>query len=279
MCFFLVLPIWLLKRVLPYEFILFHHHLISILVIYFTWRHLPAGSLFPRLYLYIILGVFMWCFILQTGITLYRTGFKFSWARVFHDEGVIRVTIHLDKELKVEPGQYINLWTWSTPLSLMQSHPFTVVSYSSKPQVVSSSGKPQARLELVVEPHQGWTKSLDDLLAYGDTTIITSFTGPHGRWIPVDKLDNVLLAATGSGIIAILPYLERLIHNHSVRQTCTRRIHLVWEVEDSGKTVTFATVHKFIGSSCLVSCPEIHQRRLVRGQEYGREMYRLWWET
>lgn len=248
MCFFLVLPIWLLKRALPYEFILFHHHIVSILVLYFIWRHLPAETLFPRLYLYIILGVFMWCFILQTGITLYRTGFRFLWARVFHDEGAIRVTIHLDKELKVEPGQYINLWAWSTPLSLLQRHPFTVVSYSSKAQVASSgeptvdfdSGerKPQARLELVVEPCQGWTKSLNDLLAYGSTTIITSFTGPHGRSIPVDELDNVLLAATGSGVIAILPYLERLIHNHGVRRSCTRRIHLVWEVEDSGKIVS-----------------------------------------
>lgn len=224
------MPISLLKRVLPYEFLLFNHHLISTLVIYFTWRHLPVESLFPRLYLYIILGVFALSFILQTGVTLHRTHFRFTWARVSYDSGVIKMTLHLRKPLTVKPGQYINLWTWATPFSLIQRHPFTVIS---------CSGDPQTQLELVFKPHRGLTGSLVDLLTYGDTTIITSFTGPHGGGIPVDKFDNVLLVATGSGIIAMLPFLGSLIHDQRTYRSCTRRVHLVWQIDDLGKVARY----------------------------------------
>ncbi|KAH6972697.1 hypothetical protein EDB80DRAFT_596131 [Ilyonectria destructans] len=259
----LALPIWLFTKVFPYEFLLISHHFISILVTYFIWHHLPSESLFPRLYLYITLGVFLSSFILQTSITLYRSHFRFSLTRVSaeycreipHDDRetreirVLTVTLYLRKPLKVEPGQYINLWTLSTPLSVFQIHPFTV----------TSSDKSQTKLELVIKPRQGLTRKLADLLEYGDleygdTTIITLFTGPHGRALPVDKVDNVLLVATGLGIIALLLYLERLIDDGRTRESCTRRVHLVWQVEDLGKIATIPAVHGLISPRCSVSC-------------------------
>jgi NAD(P)H-flavin reductase len=64
------------------------------------------------------------------------------------------------------------------------------------------------------------------------------FSGPHGQSIAMEKYETVLMVASGFGIAAQLPYLKRLIHGYNSREVFARRIHLVWQIEDKGKTVT-----------------------------------------
>jgi hypothetical protein len=264
-----MLPLSILSKLLPYELLLFSHHSISLVAMYFTWIHLPSKELFPRLYLYIILGIFLSSFILQTGINILKNGLRYSWARFSYDSGIIRVTLHLRRPVKVKPGQYINLWTLSSPLSLIQRHPFTVISWSNLPQ---------DQLELIIEPRQGLTKSFVSLVKYGSTTSIATFTGPHGRSVSVDQLDNVLLAATGSGIIALLPYFGRLIQNQHAYPSCTRRLHLVWQIEDLGETCSSSAINQVLtGPSDHSSCFRVHQLRFERYEaKFGENMQPLW---
>jgi hypothetical protein len=55
--------------------------------------------------------------------------------------------------------------------------------------------------------------------------------------IAMEKYETILMVASGFGIAAQLPYLKRLIHGYNSREVFARRIHLVWQIEDKGKTV------------------------------------------
>ena len=52
----------------------------------------------------------------------------------------------------------------------------------------------------------------------------------------MDDCENILKVASGFGIAAHLPYLKQLIHGYNAREVRARRIHLVWQVRDIGKS-------------------------------------------
>ncbi|KAJ3453493.1 hypothetical protein MRS44_013555 [Fusarium solani] len=168
----------------------------------------------------------------QMGIALYRSRCRFHLADLsWSSKPIIQVLVRLQSRLKVEPGQYINLWIPSSLLSTLQIHPFTVASWS-----------PDAAETLVVfaEIRKGFTSSLRNKVRFGDSQSFAMFTGPHGSRLPVDKYDHVLLIATDLGIVALLPYLQWLTHAHHAHQleegtnrfkSC-RSIHLIWHLRD-----------------------------------------------
>jgi len=123
--------------------------------------------------------------------------------------GAVKISIHLSKAVKVEPGQYINLWIPSVSFwAFLQSHPFVVTSWAD--------GR-QDTLELFVEPRKGLTRELlshAETDGAGDTKSSrwALFSGPHWRSAAVGDYENVLMIADGFGIAAHLPYLKRLIH-------------------------------------------------------------------
>ncbi|KAJ2969021.1 hypothetical protein NQ176_g8886 [Zarea fungicola] len=147
----------------------------------------------------------------------------FAFALAYDLCGAIKVTLHLSRPLKVNAGQYINLWVPGASLrSTVQTHPFTVISWSEKPQ---------KHLDLFIEPRGGFTKHLSALSKQGHTMRRAMFSGPHGKHLPIHSYENVVMLATGFGIAAHLPYLRKLIHDQNSRATSTRRIHLVWQIE------------------------------------------------
>ena len=65
---------------------------------------------------------------------------------------------------------------------------------------------------------------------------LVMFSGPYGKSIPMDNSENILIVASDFGIAAHLPYLKQLIYGYNVREVRARRIHLVWQVRDIGKS-------------------------------------------
>ncbi|KAF1974405.1 hypothetical protein BU23DRAFT_579832 [Bimuria novae-zelandiae CBS 107.79] len=101
----------------------------------------------------------------------------------------------------IQAEQYINLWMPSVSLSsVLQSHPFV--------------------------PRNGPV-----------TNALVVFSGPHGRSIPMEDCENILMVASGFGIAAHLPYLKQLIHGYNAREVRARRIYLVWQVRDIDVTI------------------------------------------
>ncbi|KAB8218283.1 hypothetical protein BDV33DRAFT_205487 [Aspergillus novoparasiticus] len=221
---FCVQLIPLALRHLSYEIALRIHQLLSFVFAYAVWRHIPSVGLSPQLYLYIVSGIFLTAVALQLGLVCYRNKLGLCRARISFDLNTIKVRLHLRRPLKLDAGQYINLWVPAASFwSLTQTHPFTVVSWSHKPQEF---------LDLFIQPRRGFTNDLNSLSEYGPTTSIVLFSGPHEQPWRTDGYENILLIATGFGIAAHLPYLRKLIYDHHTRTVPLRRIHLVWQIDD-----------------------------------------------
>jgi NAD(P)H-flavin reductase len=62
------------------------------------------------------------------------------------------------------------------------------------------------------------------------------FSRPHRKSIPIDDYENILMVASGFRITAHLPYLKQLIHGYNACEVHVRRIHLVWQVQNIGKS-------------------------------------------
>jgi predicted ferric reductase len=202
-----------------------------VLCVFSIWRHTSSHELFPRLYVYIIIGLSLITFILESGSILYRNGalrYGFSRATVACSHGIVKITISLSQPIEFKYGQYINLWI--PFFSVWSSHPFVVISSSSK-EILNT-------LDLLVVPRQGLTL---DLLRYakshkeGISTHLVIFSGPHGSTAKIGKYDSVLMIASGSGIFATLPYVRQLVRGHNSHKACTRRIHLIWELHSLGE--------------------------------------------
>ncbi|KAF2267286.1 hypothetical protein CC78DRAFT_551974 [Lojkania enalia] len=207
LCCILLFSLPLFQR-RTYELFLRAHHALAVLSAYAIWRHLPSTETFPRCYVYIFVCLFVFMCLLQVSLIIYQNGFfryRLARAEITHEHGAIRLYIHTQKSLRVQAGQYINVWMPSVSFSsVFQSHPFVVISWAAKAQDC---------LELFIQPRRGFTREL--LSCTGNspvTNALVVFSGPHGRSIPMDDSENILLVASGFGIAAHLPYLKQLIH-------------------------------------------------------------------
>ncbi|QMW37012.1 hypothetical protein G4B11_000248 [Aspergillus flavus] len=229
---------WFRRR--SYEIFLRGHQILTGLFVYGTWQHLLAQRRPPSIYLFIALSIFALTSFLQLVIFLYRNGLlagrgcpravvSFSVSGSTEKSSAvtaIRIRILLPRSMRVRPGQYINLWLPSVSLrSWMQTHPFTVTSWSRDHQDT---------MELLVQPRHGLTA---DLLRYaptvaeGSVSFLAFFTGPHGISEHVDRYESVLVIASGFGIATVIPYLKKMIYGYNTCTSQVRRLHLVWQVD------------------------------------------------
>jgi NAD(P)H-flavin reductase len=200
---------------------------------YAVWRHLPSDTPFPRVYIYISAGLFVFMFLLQGGSVIVQNGvfrYHLSRATITHDSGAVKIRVHLQKPLRVDAGQYVNLWIPSVSFwSFLQTHPFTVISWEAKEQDT---------LDLLIEPQRGLTQELLYHAKKGYTVNpIVMLSGPHGRNASTDEYESILMVASGFGIAAHLSHLKKLIHGYNTRAVRARRIHLVWQIKSKGRTL------------------------------------------
>lgn len=88
------------------------HQALAALFAYSVWRHLPTDKLFPRLYLYVSAGLFLFTCALQWGGILYYNGtFRYGHSReqITQASGTVQISIRLSNLLKIDARQYINL--------------------------------------------------------------------------------------------------------------------------------------------------------------------------
>lgn len=181
--------------------------------------------------------------IIYVGIILYRNlewGKPFPRAHLRRNEWNTQITVELPKPLAIDAGQYINLWIWAPKVSgwsWIQSHPFVVTSWLPEEQ---------SSLELLVQPRSGLTFKLTRL-EIGDILKCPAFiSGPHGKVVPIWESKSVIMTAMDFGIVAMLPYLAKLIHGYKMFTSRTRRIHIVWHVK---RLMPFGTVLDLISIS------------------------------
>lgn len=247
-----------------YEAFLRTHQILVAVNVYGIIWHLPKNSHFARMCIFIALGTLTLTSFLQLMVFLYRNGLfavggcpraivqshqvggeqngidiqheEQGGVDIKHEEqggveikdGVVKMCISLPRPIKVEPGQYINLWMPTISLwSWAQTHPFTVVSWSPERQ---------GTLELLVQPSRGFSFSariFRHIQPFKGASIsfVSFYTGPHGISQDVNTYESVLVVANGFGIATVVPYIRHMIYGYNVCTSQVRRIHLVWQVE------------------------------------------------
>ncbi|MAD82048.1 MAG: hypothetical protein CL912_03715 [Deltaproteobacteria bacterium] len=99
------------------------HYILAAVVAVSAVLHVPS-TLFPRIYFYINLGIFMvtsvyegWFLLSRNGVIarskgrkLPRVGEVFKYPDT-NDNGPVQLTIVLQEALEMEAGQYVNIYT------------------------------------------------------------------------------------------------------------------------------------------------------------------------
>ncbi|KAF2195727.1 hypothetical protein K469DRAFT_758547 [Zopfia rhizophila CBS 207.26] len=215
LCLLLLLSYPLLRKP-SYEIFLRVHRVLAVLSAFSIWRHLALLPFLSCLYVYSFAIMFLSMLLLQSAHFLYQNkamGASLSQAYIIHNGNTIKIRLSLSRPLKVEAGQYIGLWIPEISFwSFLQSHPFTVTSWSE--------GK-QEYLDLLIEP-VGEVKRM---------SCLALFSGPHGISMPAGDYETVLMIASGFGVAAQLPYIRQPIYGYNACKTQNRRVHLAWQLE------------------------------------------------
>lgn len=104
-----------------------------------------------------------------------------------------------------------------------------VGSESENSQTAASTAATELRF--IVRPYKGLTAHLRDAViktGTGTKEIPILVEGPYGHPHPLLTYDNVLFIVGGSGIAAVLPYIQEFMHPENPQAIRTKHIHLVW---------------------------------------------------
>jgi NAD(P)H-flavin reductase len=121
--------------------------------------------------------------------------------------GLFQMDISLGRDFAFVPGQYIFVH-FGGKHHMLQSHPFTILSYEEEPHVASIScessslGRKSSRrscsseetsrgkvLTLLIRQHKGITKQLNRLSDGRPSIMLVE--GPYGQGLPLQNYDNV----------------------------------------------------------------------------------------
>jgi len=139
---------------------------------------------------------------------------------------VLQVDITVPRKWKVRAGQYVFV---SIPklgiLVGLRGHPFMISwwDWSQKGLTIS----------LLVKSRTGFTGQLD---RYTNTELLAFIDGPYGIQHKFGEYGTVIMFATGIGIAGHIPYIKDLISGYNNCQVRTRRILLVWQINNESES-------------------------------------------
>ncbi|KAH6645736.1 hypothetical protein BKA67DRAFT_526796 [Truncatella angustata] len=221
-----------------YEIFLKVHQCLAIGFIIGLCQHLLPTSSFQFRCLFCYLVISVGTTMIRSCLMMFRNkrfGHPFTKAFIREVHNAVHIEVQLSRALRIDAGQYLLLWIPNTGFwSFVQMHPFMVASWSNVAK---------DKLELVVRPRRGLTANIRNHCstdgAVGQNALgvekLAFFSGPYGQSIPVWDYRGVLLTANDFGIVALFPYLTKLIHGYRLRKGCTRRVHLVWHARELGE--------------------------------------------
>ena len=224
----------LLRRV-AYELTLKLHQALALLLLSSLYGHVPKGTRMARILLYVTTGFFCIGTVLQICRILYRNTPPPSTMRVHRHGGAAIVSIKMRRGWTIRAGQYVQLcFPGVTRLSGFETHPFMICWWDQRSddhplvlEVLVAERKPRSftsRFQRLLNDEQG---------RRGTPTVFVD--GPFGVSADLHQYSTVLLIATGIGIAAQLPYTKELVRASSHWATITRKLLLVWELENQGR--------------------------------------------
>lgn len=132
----------------------------------------------------------------------------------------------------VSPGTKVN-----DELDLA-ARPIPENPHASGQQQSAGNEVSQYKFVFLIRPFAGWTRRLCDECLRSESSIDVKvlLEGPYGNRAPIHNYENALFIAGGTGIAAILPYIQDHLRRISPNgiSTRTRSIKLIWSTKESG---------------------------------------------
>lgn len=220
-----------------YELFLRTHQGCAIFALYAIWKHVSSSQSKRWVLLLAILsavtGALQFIRIMYRNIP-HRRSVKFLTENCGGD--AVRLTLFLPRPWRIRAGQRVYV---SIPrvglLYMFHPHPFTIAWWEGDGNSSMSS------ITLIVRARSGFTKKLLGRIESGcegwawiDGPYGPSRTSIFGCSPEVGDYGHILMVATGMGIVAQLPYIKELLDGQRQGQVRTRRIALVWRLEQEG---------------------------------------------
>ncbi len=86
-------------------------------------------------------------------------------------------------------------------------------------------------ISLLVKPRRGFTRKLGGIT---NRRLAAFIDGPYGPEHNFGEYGTVLMFATGIGIAGHMSYIKDLVRGYNSCEVRTRRIVLVWQLDDEG---------------------------------------------
>lgn len=233
-----------------YETFLLLHIGLSIATLALLYMHTTRFGYDP----FVLLCVGIWLFdralrLLRITVLSYRTlGARNAVGVVTAiDPGLMRLSVDTSVPISPTAGDYYFLYS-PRSLTPWENHPFTLASWEKGP-----GGR--TTLHFLIAPQAGWTSRLrrriDAAMTQrgnsesSETAALLAASlpaahlrvlleGPYGTRYPVEEYEHIFLLAGGSGIAAILPYVEALGNatDDKTKGPKARHISVVWTVRN-----------------------------------------------
>lgn len=212
-----------------YEWFPRSHLLLTAVVLVALRFHLSSKKLVARsfflggIFLWTVVTVLHWVYFTFRNIA---SGRILAKARVMSLPGAMKVAVNVPRPWNVKAGQYIFLSIPAAEItSVLQSHPFMIVWWERDMDGLT--------IFLLVDPTRKFANKLDGLQ---NKKLVSLIDGPYGLEQNFGEYGTVLMFATGLGIAGHMLYIRDLVSGYNSCDVSTRRIVLIWQVDDRGES-------------------------------------------
>lgn len=225
-----------------YETFKYLHIAFAIVVIIGLWYHLRLAKLPQITLLYGVITIWVFERVSRIAKVFYRNRFGSRALIEALPGNACRVTIDMPNPWKFKAGQHAYLYMPS--VGLMTSHPFSV-AWSEEKEDLSGESLVMTRQDIlamrktsmsfIIRQRTGFTSKL---FRKADASPDKKFStnvfaeGPYGGLHGMHSYGTVMLFAGGVGITNQVPHVRDLVAGFSSGTVATRRILLVWIVQE-----------------------------------------------
>jgi ferric-chelate reductase len=215
-------------RAMSYEIFVAQHLVTFFGLIVAIMIHIPSTALFARTYVYIAIGFYLFCRLVQTLIYLYRNVRPGTASLTKITPAVVQVRVRGNGLSSWSPGSFVLLGI--PRFGPFQSHPATIASTPT-----SHGGD----LIFILRARSGFTQKLLSGTD-NDRERVALIDGPYGgKQDDLAAYSTAVLVAGSTGISFILPILVDIAQRAALKTLPVRAVHLIWAAKERKQLEAF----------------------------------------
>lgn len=225
-----------------YETFLHAHVLVAAVAVIGLWMHLEE---FPSSQKLLFGAVAFWGFerfMRVQNLIRNNVGAGGTIAEVEAMPGdALRVTLHLARPWKFQPGQHVYLYMPS--IGWWTNHPFSLAWSDDYQEVYTEKGLPMDRHDVLAVKKTSMSLIIRRRTGFTDKLWTKAEKSPDGRFVTrafaegpygvqdLSSYGTVMLFAAGVGITHQVPFLRSLVADYANATGAVRRVVLVWVIQ------------------------------------------------